>query len=208
MSRIEVMKVGQVVVDSLPFSQGGTLQQAEALKKTGVDAIAVYLGVATPARVAAVMTAGLGVLAVTLAGEYNDGSQDELGQLTLMGLPKGATVFLDLEGLAAFKTDPAQLIAKVETWAAPVVAAGYVAGLYAGVPQPLTSEELYALNGITRYWKGQGSQRDRNNNLAEPKGCGWCLTQMWPSYVRAGVLVDANMVGQDYKGRTPTMVKL
>ena len=76
------------------------------------------------------------------------------------------------------------------------------------MPQPLTSEELYALKGITRYWKGQGSQRDRNNSLAEPKGCGWCMTQMWPSYIRYGVLVDANMVGQDYKGRTPTMVKL
>jgi hypothetical protein len=208
MSRIQVMSVGQVVVDSLQFSQSGTSVGAKALKDSGVDAVALYLGVAKPSTVAAVLSEGMGVLAVTLAGEYNDGSQDELDALHLLGLPPGSTVFLDMEGLAAFKTDPAQLIAKVQAWAAPLSAAGYVAGLYAGVPQPLTSDELYNLKGITRYWKGQGSQRDRNNNLAEPTGCGWCLTQMWPSHTRGNYLVDSNMVGQDYKGRTPTMVKL
>lgn len=207
MSHIEVVATGSRVVDSLPFSSGGTPQLAAAIKATGVEAFAGYLGVITPDRLAAVLVAGMGFIPVTLGGAYNNGFQDELGQLKLLGIPSGATVFLDMEGLAAFKTDPSVLIDKVNAWADGIVAAGYLAGLYCGVPQPLTSDELWKLR-VTRYWKGQGSLRDRNNNLAEPTGCGFCMTQMFPSVLRAGILVDCSMVGQDFKGRTPTMVKL
>lgn len=203
--KIETAKVGSVVVDSLPFSQSGTDVQAKALRASGADAVVGYLGVINAARVGYVLAAGMAFIPVTLAGEYNDGPNDEIAQLAALGLPKGTTVFLDLEGMAAYKTNPAELIAKVNAWADAVTSAGYVAGLYVGVPQPLTSEELYALR-VQRYWRGQGSVRDRNNALAEPSGCGWCMTQMYPSHFRGGVWVDVNMVGQDYKGRVPSWV--
>lgn len=198
-------RVGACVVDSLPFSQGGTAAQAQALKASGVDAVALYLGVATAARVALAIDAGLAVIPVTLAGEYNDGGADEVAELATLGIPMGATVFLDLEGLTAFHSDPVALASKINVWADAVAAAGYVPGLYVGVPQPFTSAELYALR-VQRYWRGQGSVRDRSNALAEPAGCGWCMTQMFPSVVRGGVLVDCNMIGQDYKGRVPAWV--
>lgn len=201
--RSEKAHVGAVVVDSLPFSMGGTPAQAAALKARGVAALVGYLGVITPARVAMVLDAGMAFIPVTLAGEYEDGPNDELAQLKALGIPSGATVFLDLEGLKAFKSDPVQLAAKIDAWAMAILAAGYIPGLYVGVPQPFTSQELWSLK-VQRYWRGQGSVRDRKNDLAEPSGCGWCMTQMFPSVTWGNVLVDANMVGQDYRGRVPT----
>lgn len=201
--RSEKAPVGAVVVDSLPFSMGGTPAQAAALKARGVSALVGYLGVITPARVAMVLDAGMAFIPVTLAGEYDDGPNDELAQLKALGIPSGATVFLDLEGMKAFKSDPVQLAAKIDAWAMAILAAGYIPGLYVGVPQPFTSQELWSLK-VQRYWRGQGSVRDRKNDLAEPSGCGWCMTQMFPSVTWGNVLVDANMVGQDYRGRVPT----
>lgn len=195
--------VGARIIDSLPFSQGGTAAQAAALKAAGVDGIALYLGVANRARVDACLAAGLLVMGVTLAGAY-DGKL-AAAQAKAWGLPPGVSLFLDLEGKGTL-TDPG-LVQRINAWANDVAAAGYLPGLYVGVPQPLTSDELYRLR-VVRYWRGQGSIRDRSNALAEPSGCGWCMTQMWPSQTVAGVLVDWNMVGADYKSRTPVMAGL
>lgn len=197
--------VGSRGCDSLPFSQGGTAAQALALKASGVDFFVGYLGVINAARVGYVLDSGMAFMPVTLAGEYSDGAADELAELKALGLPAGVTVWLDLEGLTAYHTDPAALIAKLNAWADAVDGAGYVAGLYVGVPQPLTSDELYALH-VKRYWHGQGSVRDRNGALSEPTKAGWCMTQVYPSVVRAGVLVDCNIIGQDFQGRVPTWV--
>jgi hypothetical protein len=80
-----------------------------------------------------------------------------------------------------------------------------MAGGYFGSPQPLTSDEMWHLK-LKRYWRGQGSIRDRHNQLAEPTKCGWCVTQMFPSVVRGGVLVDIDVIGQDYLRRVPNWV--
>lgn len=204
--RAEAATVGARVVDSLPFSQGGTAAQAAALKASGVDGFAGYLGAMTPARLAAVLAAGLAFIPVTFGGEYEDGPLDEIAQLKALGIPAGASVFLDMEGLKAFKTDPTKLIGMVNAWADGIAAAGYTPCLYVGVPQPLTSDELWNLR-VKGYWRGQGSVRDRNGALAEPTKCGWMMSQAWPSVVRAGVLVDCNQVGQDYRERVPMWVR-
>lgn len=201
--QVTAATVGARGVDSLPFSMGGTAAQALALRASGVDFLVGYLGVINAQRVGYVLSAGLAFMPVALAGEYNDGPDDEISQLVALGVPKGVTVWLDLEGLNAFKSDPVILAGKINLWADKVNAAGYVAGLYVGVPQPFTSDELYALH-VKRYWRGQGSVRDRFNALAEPTKCGWCMTQTFPSVVRAGVLVDVDIIGQDYQGRVPT----
>jgi hypothetical protein len=192
--------VGARIIDSWPLSHGGTPAQVAGLKKAGVDGVALYLGVASKVLVDACLAAGLLVMGVTLAARYD--GKAAVRQAKAWGLPAGVTLFLDLEGKAAHETPPGEMIAKINTWANDVAAAGYVPGLYVGVPQPLTSSEIYQLR-VYRYWQGQGSTRDRNNALAEPS-CGWCMTQMWPSQTAAGVLLDWNMVGQDYKTRVPT----
>lgn len=205
MSKVQILKAGDVVVDSLPFSQSGTAKEAQGLAEHRVKALAGYVGVISKERVQLLLDAGIGYLPVTLAGEYLDGPDDELRQLFNLGVPLGTTVFLDLEGMKAFKANSINLIAEIRQWADAINRAGYVAGLYVGVPQPLTSDELWDLP-VTRYWRGQGSVRDRFSKLAEPTGCGWCMTQMYPSFYIGATYVDANMVGQDYKGRTPTVM--
>jgi hypothetical protein len=123
-----------------------------------------------------------------------------------LNMPAGSTVFLDVEGTPAWNTPAGALIDKINAWAAPVTAAGFVAGLYVGNPQPLSSSELHGL-AVYRYWRGQGRCIDKTGALAEPKN-GWCMFQMFPSVQCAGMLVDHNIVGHDYRGRVPTMAVL
>lgn len=201
--RTEQAFVGAVVADSLPFSIGGTAIQAQRLQSEGIDCFVGYLGAMNPTRLKYILDAGLAYMPVTFGGEYEDGPLDEIAQLKSLGIPSGTSVWLDMEGLKAFKTDPVVLAGMINAWADAVTKAGWMACLYVGVPQPFTSDELWKLK-VVRYWKGQGSVRDRKNALAEPVGCGWTMTQMFPSVTRGGVLVDCNMVGQDFKKRTPT----
>jgi hypothetical protein len=195
--------VGTRIIDSLPFSTGGTAAQAKALKDAGVDGVALYLGAASPWLVQVCLSAGLGVWAVTFGGRYDGGAA--VSAAKSWGLPAGATIFLDLEGDTAMSLTNGELVGKINTWADAVSSAGYVPGLYVGVPQPLSSAELWGLR-VIRYWRGQGSIRDRQGALAEPIGCGWCVTQMWPSQTIGGMLVDFNMVGEDYRSRVPSLV--
>lgn len=197
--------VGALGVDSLPYSMGGTTTQAQALKIEGVKFFAGYLGAMNAARLKQLLDAGIAFVPVTFAGEYNDGPDDEIAQIKALGIPAGTTVFVDLEGLSAAKADPVALAAKINAWADGIRAAGYMPGLYVGVPQPFTEEELWHLH-VERYWRGQGSVRDRFNKLSEPTGCGWCMTQVWPSEVVGGVLVDFDQIGMDYKRRVPAWV--
>ncbi len=197
-------------MDSLPFSQGGTAAQAAALKATGVDCFIGYLGAMNAARLGYILDAGLAFMPVTYAGEYIDGAADEIAQLKALGLSPGVTVWLDLEGMKAFKTPVVELAAKINAWADAISAAGYMPGLYVGSPQPFTSFELYALR-VKRYWWGLGRCSDRNGMLAEPS-CGWCMVQqfhgeklgmMWKD---TGVFVDTNGIGKDYHSRSPAWV--
>lgn len=208
--KIETAHVGAVCLDSLPFSQGGTAETVRVWKAFGVSCFIGYLGAMNPTRLGYVLDAGLAFMPVTFGGEYEDGAADEVAQLRALGIPTRnsdgtiVTVWLDLEGLKAFKSDPVALAAKINEWATAIVIAGFQPGLYVGNPQPFTSAELYALK-VVRYWKGQGRCVDRNNALAEP-GCGWCMDQKWPSVSAGGLLVDYNMIGHDYQGRAPSWV--
>ncbi len=176
------------------------------------------------ARLAFVLAAGLAFMPVTKAGEYKDGAADELAQLADLQIPKGATVWLDLEGVETWETGKtregkAKLRALIEGWAAAIVGAGYTAGLYVGAPQPFTGAELYSLKGITRYWLGQGHcvgiDLDQGGKIVEayPK-CGWCMRQDWHNETEkkgyvwkdTGVLVDTNAIQFDHFGRIPSWV--
>src|SRR5262245_54219990 len=94
--------VGARGIDSLAFSQYGTASQARALKASGIDFVVGYLGAVSSERLQAILAAGLAFMPVTFAGEYNDGAADEIVQLRALGIPKGATVWLDFEGRPAW----------------------------------------------------------------------------------------------------------
>lgn len=220
--KLAPIPVGARIVDSLPFSRGGTDLLARALHLAEVDGVALYLGAATPVQCHAAVAAGLGVFGVTFGGAY-DGAVS-VRQAKVLGLPPGTPIFLDLEAEvvgpahAAMAVEHAPLRGmhramilralhvnasiddlkkKVVDWTVPVSAAGFMPCLYVGVPQPFTSSELWHLP-VVRYWKGQGLARDRFGNAVEPDHCGWSLTQEWPSQMCGGVLVDHNMAGHDY----------
>lgn len=209
--RVETAFPGARGVDSLPYSQGGTAPQACALAASGVEFFVGYLGAMNPTRLGYLLTAGLAFMPVTFAGEYKDGAADELAQLRALGIPKGCTVWLDLEGLDAWNTPADKLAALIEAWARDIVAAGYIAGLYVGAPQPLTGKQLYALKGITRYWLGIGRCVGKDGLDAYPQ-CGWCMRQDWHGkkngmmWKGTGVFVDTNAIQCDHKGRLPTWV--
>ncbi len=208
--KVEKAFVGARGVDSLPFSQGGTAAQALALKATGVDFFVGYLGAMNAARLKYVLDAGLAFMPVTFAGEYTDGASDEIAQLKALGIPAGTTVWLDLEGLKAWHTDPPVLIDLLAKWANAIIAGGWMPGLYVGAPQPLTGKELYSLP-FTRYWLGIGRCVDRTGDDAYP-ACGWTMRQDWHGQAtgmmwrNTGVFVDTNAIQCDHKGRLPAWV--
>lgn len=204
--RTEKAFVGARGVDSLPFSRGGTQEQAKALASRGVDFFVGYLGAMSAARLAHVLDAGLAFMPVTFAGEYFDGAADEIAQLKGLGIPLGTTVWLDLEGEKSWRWDAADLQRLINAWAKAISAGGWLPGLYVGSPQPLTGPELARL-AVVRYWKAPSLVLDRNGkDWSEPPGVGWCMQQMWPQGVfrDTGVFVDANIIGEDRKGRVPT----
>lgn len=197
--RTEKAFVGAVCLDSLPFSQSGTAAQAKAMRAAGADAIYGYLGVISPERVQFALAAGLAFMPVSLAGRFD--GPTTVQQLKALNIPPGVTTCFDVEGLDAFHADPIAYAAKLNAGYDAVNAGGWTSGAYFGSPQPFTSAEMYALH-CQHYWRGQGRIVDRHNALAEPT-CGWQVYQMFPSVTRGGVLVDIDVVGQDYRGRVP-----
>lgn len=202
----EKADVGARGVDSLPLSQSVTLEQAVALKASGIDFFVGYLGVLNRSRLGNILAAGIAFMPVTLAGSSFDGPL-AVAQCSALGLPPGCTVWVDLEGKAVFDMNPLELIGRVNAWADTIRAAGFMPGLYVGSPQPLTSEELWALR-VVRYWNALSRESDRRGALAEPKG-GWCMWQMNPSieWRDTEAFVDVNMIGQDFLGRVPSWVR-
>jgi hypothetical protein len=202
--------VGARGVDSLPFSQAGTRVQADALKLSGIDFFVGYLGAMNKERLGYVLSAGLAFMPVTFAGEYNDGADDEVAQLKALGIPAGTSVWLDLEGLAAYKSDPLALASKINAWADKIAAGGWMPCLYVGAPQPFTGKELYSLK-VVRYWLGIGRCVDRFGKDAYPD-CGWCMRQDWHGqgagmmWKNTGVFVDTNSIQCDHKRRLPVWV--
>jgi hypothetical protein len=153
------------------------------------------------ATLRAILDAGLGFMPVTYADKWD--GPNTVASLRALRLPPSCTVWLDVEGIGAIP--PADVIAKINAWAAAVFSAGYVPGLYVGAGCPLTSQELYEIPDIVRYWKGQSRITDRFGALAEPM-CGWCMTQLFPHVPRGGVDVDVDVIGQDYQQRVPAYV--
>lgn len=178
-------------------------QQALDLKAQGIDYVLQYLGSVTPAGVKGILDAGLAFMPVTYANKFNGAST--VAQLKTLNLPKGCTVWLDVEGVE--NVPIADLKKSINNWATEVVAAEFMPGLYVGAGCPLTSVELYQLK-VVRYWHSLSKVIDRNGQLAEPS-CGWAQYQVYPSvyWENTGVWVDVNFIQKDYRERLPTWVK-
>ncbi len=202
--------VGARGIDSLPFSRGGTAEQAEALKNTGIDFVVGYLGAMNKERLDNILEAGLAFMPVTFAGEYKDGAADEIAQLRALGIPTGTSVWLDLEGLDAWNMSATLLSQLINAWATDIAKGGWMPCLYVGAPQPLSGPDLYALK-VVRYWLGIGRCIDKSGRDAYP-ACGWTMRQDWHNeglgmmWKDTGVYVDTNSIQCDHQGRVPSWV--
>ncbi len=196
--RIVPAFVGARGIDSVQFSTSGTLAQAKALKASGIDYVVGYLGLVTATIVKHVLEAGMAFMPCTFANRFSgvEGSKQYLA----LGIPRGATCWLDVENAGL---DAPTLSAKIVGWDA-AGKSTWQSGLYVGSPQPLTSQQLYALP-VVRYWNALSREVDAQNQLAEPQ-CGWCQWQMNDSVSWAGIWSDVNIIGRDFKGRLPMWV--
>jgi hypothetical protein len=197
------MRAEQAFVGALGADMSTVLTAASAagLKAEGVRFAVRYLGGMTAAELLGILSAGLALIPVTYADQFDGPSS--VAELHALGIPAGCTVFLDVEGIQLGMA-PAVLIAKINAWAAALEAGGWQPGLYCGAGSLLTSAELFSL-GVVRYWAGMSRIADRNGQLAEPQ-CGWSMRQLYDTQSIAGIEVDVDVIGKDWLGRLPTWV--
>lgn len=153
-----------------------------------------YIEKISSAELQAQLAAGIAFVPVTFALDFNAAAV--IARLQALGVPKGVTVFLDVEGK---NLDAASLIANINTWARAIRTAGYDPGMYVGAGCPLTPEQLYEDLLVDRYWHSC-------SRVPSPNIRGDCMRQLRPNDVTpTGVDVDVDIVEPDYLGDTPTL---
>lgn len=118
----------------------------------------------------------------------------------LVGYPKGATLWLDLEGVSLMAT--ADLVASYcNRWHDRVTAAGYEGGVYVGWHCGLTADQLYRRLRAARFWAAFNLNADQR-----PAMRGVCMQQS-AGQPPAGVPfpIDINTVTGDRLGGLPTL---
>jgi Domain of unknown function (DUF1906) len=179
--------------------------RATALKAAGMAFCLRYLGSITPAELTVIFDAGLVYMPVTFsrapgwvpttAMGTSDGTLD-VQHLHTLAIPKGATVWVDLEGAAGSATAVAGW---VNARAAVLRTAGYDVGLYVGAGDVLNGQQLFELATIDRYWKSL-------SDVPTPAKCGFAMIQLWKTVTVAGTEVDVDCIQYDYQDRLPMVV--
>ncbi len=114
---------------------------------------------------------------VLFQGYYTPAFTDETGAqrayhainaAEAVGYPKGAYIFVDIESTGTATQQ--EMIMWINSWSAAVQAAGYGAGVYFGVPQPVSASQAYGLLA-DRFWKSLSS------SSITPAVRGVCVTQ-------------------------------
>lgn len=182
-----------------------TAERAAGLRDAGLKFAVRYLGSVTAAELAVILDAGLLFMPVTYSRQpgwtptANMGTDDgrlDVSHLTAAGVPRGCTVWVDLEGVG--DASAAAVAVWVNERGAVLRDAGYDVGLYVGEGDVLDSGELYALSKVDRYWRSL-------SRVPEPT-CGFSLLQLPHTVTIAGTEVDVDCVQFDFHGRLPMMV--
>ena len=184
-----------------------TAENVSAFMANGYSFVVRYLGSLTTIEVDTILNSGMAVMPVTYSRAVGWSPSAALGvsdgnlaltHLTHLNLPKGVTVWCDLEGVSGTSSDS---IAYANAWASIIQTAGYVAGVYVGADIPLNSEELYKLN-VHAYWQSCSV-------VPEVDVCGYMMIQLSPpDVILNGVEVDVDVIEQDHSGRLPSWTVL
>jgi hypothetical protein len=173
----------------------------------------------SPAELRTIVEAGLGCGVVQhVAAEDEWRPSRELGKqyggtaakdAQRIGIPTGASVFCDLEGVHPdLLHAPNVIIAYANAWYDEVRLHGYVPALYVGWHSGLTPQQLYANLKFSQYWGGYNLDRD-----LEPAVRGLSMKQYVakPSELLTGFTaqtMDTDIVTRDRKGGTPFFTML
>ena len=179
-----------------------TTTNVTALKAAGYIFAVRYLGGLTVSEVYDILAGGMALMPVTYSrgGGWtpsamlgvSDGNST-VASLHALGLPKGITVWCDLEGMGGVAADT---IAYANAWAVAVKAAGYIPGAYIGAGIPLNSSEIYKLV-VSAYWHSCSQVPDVDT-------CGYMMIQLYPpNAIICGVEVDIDVIESDHKNRLP-----
>jgi hypothetical protein len=182
--------------------------ECKLLASAGVKGVASYLGLVTPAMLAAIWAEGMGFLPIS----YDDHEQGWIPTAAMgaaegalarqraraLSLLKGISTVCDLEGMGGTADDT---IAYANPWCAAANPDGDLPTAYIGEGVTLTPEQLYDLDFV-----GYVHSCSEVPNVAV---CGYQVIQAYPPDVTVvnGVTlpftVDIDFVQQDKKGRTP-----
>jgi hypothetical protein len=153
-------------------------------------------------EVTAVHSAGiaLGISQVIRHAGFSDaqGTQDgtvAASEASALGFPSGGLIWFDLEGERGVASQ--SLITFLNNWAAAVVDAGYLAGLYNGPQSVLTGHDISALPQFHAYWQAAA--------LVPQVARGYQIYQLLPSNTFvAGINIDIDVVQTDFDGSSPS----
>ncbi len=196
------------------FDTNTILSAATALqfKQGGYDFCVRYLSRGTSqgsndlsnAEALNILNAGLALMAVQhVAANYPPGwtpnaalgttyGANAANNARSVGLPAGINIWCDLEGVVP-TTPAADIIAYCQAWYTAVNNAGYVPGLYVGVPCGLTSSQLYNNLSFSHYW------HSLSGSTPDVAVRGYQMVQsMWQTV--NGVSIDPDVTQTDKKG--------
>lgn len=189
-----------------------TAAKAAQFKQSGYDFCIRYLSRATSqgggdlsnAEALNILNAGLALMAVQhVAANYPPGwaptaalgtqyGTNAAGNARSVGLPAGINIWCDLEGVIP-TTPAADVIAYCQAWHVAVKAAGYVPGLYVGVPCVLNSTQLYQNLSFQHYW------HSLSGSTPDVAVRGYQMIQHFSNDVN-GISIDSNTTQTDKKG--------
>lgn len=147
--------------------------QCRALVQAGYQFRGGYLDELTPQEIAGQMSAGLPLLLYTYALEFDPAHT--LARLAALGIPAGASVVLDLEGVhapeGATRSDlealAADVVLKANNWGRGLSNHAFLPCLYLDGGGLLTSREISQL-AVYRYHEGNSNLLDRYEVPAIP----------------------------------------
>jgi Domain of unknown function (DUF1906) len=196
----------------LAFDVDAPLSGAQAAEfiKAGYSAVARYIprlpalgrGDLTALEIQILLTAGLSVFCVQHVGADNWKPSASLGTqygqyagfyAEKIGLPKGVSIFLDLEMVSPSST-PEQCIDYCTAWYNEVHLAGYAPGVYCGYQTGLSDQQLYDLP-FASYWRAYNCDQNIPTR-------GYCIIQE-PAKGLGGISFDPNRIQADNLGGLP-----
>lgn len=116
-----------------------------------------------------------------------------------IGLPKGTTIFVDIEGIAQ-NVSHNDIIKYCNAWFNVISKAGYTTGIYVGSNSYLTDDELYTGLTTTCYWKSA-------SNVPDVVKRGYTIKQTTVNKTICGVNIDEDICEPDNLGGMPIFAK-